>query len=181
MARKRVKHELHMLQEGKSLGNKPMNGLEQGVSVNLVDEEFMKFHVVVHGPDGTVYEGGEWHYEFELNEDYPFKPPCKIGTVKALTKLYHPDVRNLANGWPHSLSCLTCDYCTWSPAYTIAEHFGHLRMKMIAPDLNKLDCCDDIVNQSIKVSKEEFERIAREWTQKYAIPDHDELFVLKDK
>ena len=52
---------------------------------------------------------------------------------------------------------------------------------MVAPDLDKLDCCSETVKQSIQVSKEEFEKTAREWTQRYAVPDQDELFQLKDE
>ena len=31
-----------------------------------------EFHAVVLGPEGTPYEGGEWHYEFRLNYMFTF-------------------------------------------------------------------------------------------------------------
>ena len=148
---------------------------------DLIDETNLKFHVVVLGPDGSSYEGGEWHYEFELVDDYPFHAPCKQNTLKAFTKLYHPTVTNLEEGIPHFLSCSSCSDDGWCPGMTIATRFGELRRRMMAPDLDHLDCCSEIVKQSIQVSKQEFEEKAREWTQKYAVPKYDELFDLKDE
>ena len=49
---------------------------------------------------------------------------------------------------------------------------------MVAPNLDKLDCCDEEIQYVINVSKEDFEKKAREWTQKYAVPIREDLFKL---
>ena len=79
----------------------------EGVRIDLIDEANKRFHAVVLGPEGTSYEGGEWHFEFDLHEKYPFQFPIK--NQKALTKLYHPDVENLEEGIPHCFLCTWCE------------------------------------------------------------------------
>ena len=85
----------------------------------MLDAENLRFHAVVLGPAGTVYEGGEWHFEYTVREEYPFKPP--FTNIKAFNRLYHPEIKNIENGIPHFFGCSGCAGDSWSPALTMAK------------------------------------------------------------
>ena len=78
------------------------------------DGKSLRIDAVVKGPVGSLYEGGIFRFEVNLPYGYPFKPP----EAKLLTKIYHPNVSNLAEPHPHSL-CPCCIRDTWSPALTV--------------------------------------------------------------
>ena len=40
------------------------------------------------GPPGTPYEGGTYHVDVRIPNDYPFRPPI----MKFDTKIWHPNV-----------------------------------------------------------------------------------------
>ena len=82
-----------------------------GVSASPTDDDIMKWHAVIFGPDDTAFEGGTFRcarahpvfalfcfsekkkkkkrLSLEFTEEYPNKPP----TVKFISNLFHP------NGW----------------------------------------------------------------------------------
>ena len=45
----------------------------------------------IAGPEGTSYEGGMFHAELFLPEEYPMVPP----KVLFRTKIYHPNIDKL--------------------------------------------------------------------------------------
>ena len=95
----------------------------EGVKLNLIDEKSRKIHAIVLGPEGTSYEGGEWHFEFEIPLEYNLVPPIKQGTLKSLTKLYHPCVDNLEKGDPHFLECQKCVDHNWDASQNMGSFF----------------------------------------------------------
>ena len=100
--------------------------------------------------------------------DYPFKPP----KFQARTKIYHPDVTDLNDGTLHFVSsCSSCGLGDWwSPALTITRVLQRIQDAMLAPDIDTLDCCAPEIRKTINCGRDEFEKIAREWTKRYAIP-----------
>ena len=98
--------------------------------------------------------------------DYPFKPP----KFKARTKIYHPDVTDLNDGTLHFVSdCTSCGLNDWwSPALTVTKILLSIRAAMKAPDIDALDCCSPTIRKTIEVGRDEFEKIARLWTELYA-------------
>ena len=75
------------------------------------DENILEWHYVITGPEGTPYEGGQYHGILRFPTDYPFKPPAisiitPNGRFSTNTRLclsmsdYHPD--------------------TWNPAWSVA-------------------------------------------------------------
>ena len=45
--------------------------------------------MVIHGPEGTPYEGGKFVTSVDFSDNYPFKCP----QVRFITKIYHPNVK----------------------------------------------------------------------------------------
>lgn len=75
------------------------------------DENILEWHYIITGPEGTPYEGGQYHGILRFPTDYPFKPPAisiitPNGRFSPNTRLclsmsdYHPD--------------------TWNPAWSVA-------------------------------------------------------------
>ena len=56
--------------------------------VSIVDVDITRWQVIIAGPRGTPYEGGNFVLSIQLPQNYPFKPP----EAKFDTKIYHPNV-----------------------------------------------------------------------------------------
>ena len=56
--------------------------------VSIVDGDITRWQVIIAGPRGTPYEGGNFVLSIQLPQNYPFKPP----EAKFDTKIYHPNV-----------------------------------------------------------------------------------------
>lgn len=62
-----------------------------GISAKPHDDNLRYFDVTIDGPDQTPYEGGRFHLELYLPEDYPMEAP----KIRFLTKIYHPNIDRL--------------------------------------------------------------------------------------
>ncbi|KAL8450875.1 hypothetical protein Emag_002981 [Eimeria magna] len=81
-----------------------------GVSGAPVQNDIMRWHAVIFGPEDTPWEGGTFQLELRFSNDYPNKPPH----VRFLSKLFHPNVYNDGN------ICLDILQTQWSPIYDIS-------------------------------------------------------------
>jgi ubiquitin-conjugating enzyme E2 D/E len=109
------------------------------------------------GPTDSPFAGGVFKLEIHFSLDYPFKPPKIIFT----TKIYHPNISTSGS------ICLDILKDQWSPALTIIKVL--LSICSLLTDPNPKDpLVTDIANIYLQ-NKEEYNRIAREWTLKFAI------------
>ena len=110
----------------------------------------------IFGPPGSVYESGIFYLEIHFSSDYPFKPP-KI-TFK--TRIYHCNVNS------QGAICLDILKDNWSPALTVSKVL--LSICSLLTDCNPHDpLVGSIANQYLS-NREEHDRIAKEWTKRFA-------------
>ncbi|KAG5453699.1 Ubiquitin-conjugating enzyme E2 2 [Clonorchis sinensis] len=108
------------------------------------------------GPPGSVYEGGIFFLDIHFSPEYPFKPP----KVTFKTRIYHCNINS------QGVICLDILKNNWSPALTISKVL--LSICSLLTDCNPADpLVGSIAHQYIH-NRTEHDRIARQWTQKYA-------------
>ena len=132
------------------------------------------------GPVGTPYEGGNFDVKVSFPTDYPFNPP----QVFFQTRIYSFgvdlggfDTKKL--GWI-SLARLSKEH--WKPSHNMAQVIDDIVTLMKNPECAKIegahtDKVFHMVNaeayELFVKNREEYERIAREWTRKHAMEDGD--------
>jgi len=110
----------------------------------------------IMGPAGSPYAGGVFFLDIHFPQDYPFKPP----KVVYRTKIYHCNINS------SGAICLDILKDNWSPALTISKVL--LSICSLLTDPNPLDpLVPSIANQYMS-DKNEHDKIAREWTKRYA-------------
>eukprot|EP00160_Parvularia_atlantis_P017670 Unigene6181_Nuclearia_a/m.19009 Unigene6181_Nuclearia_a/g.19009 ORF Unigene6181_Nuclearia_a/g.19009 Unigene6181_Nuclearia_a/m.19009 type:complete len:172 (-) Unigene6181_Nuclearia_a:163-678(-) len=110
----------------------------------------------IMGPAGSPYASGVFFLEITFPQDYPFRPP----KVTFRTRIYHCNINS--NG----AICLDILKDQWSPALTISKVL--LSICSLLTDCNPNDpLVGDIATQYLN-EREEHDRIAREWTKRYA-------------
>ena len=145
MAQKRINKEMSDIKE------KPF----ENWSVEHKDD-IMLWHAVINGPSDTPYETGQFFLDINFPSDYPFKPvKCKFNT-----KIYHP---NIGEHGDIKLELLKGD---WDPSCTVAKVMETIVALMVKPDLE--NAYDSESTATLKKDKENFDQMAREWTERFA-------------
>jgi ubiquitin-conjugating enzyme E2 D/E len=147
MSAKRIVKEL------KELEQDPPAGCSAGPEN---DQDIYKWTATLLGPDDTPYAGGVFNLVIQFPTDYPFKPP----KVAFTTKIYHPNI-NAQGG-----ICLDILKDQWSPALGIAKVL--LSISSLLADANPKDPLVPDIARIYETNREEFNRIAREWTLQFA-------------
>jgi ubiquitin-conjugating enzyme E2 D/E len=120
-------------------------------------DDLLSWQATIMGPVGSPYQGGVFFLKIQFPLDYPFKPPKCWFT----SRIYHPNIN--ANGG----ICLDILKDQWSPALTISKVL--LSICSLLTDPNPDDpLVTDIANM-YKNDKEQYNRIAKEFTEKYAM------------
>ncbi|XP_061562477.1 ubiquitin-conjugating enzyme E2 D2-like isoform X9 [Phycodurus eques] len=112
-------------------------------SAGPVSDDMFHWQATIMGPGDSPYQGGVFFLTILFPTDYPFKPP----KVAFTTKIYHPNINS--NG----SICLDILRSQWSPALTVSKD------DPLVPD----------IAQIYKNDKEKYNKLAKEWTQKYAM------------
>ena len=110
----------------------------------------------ITGPSDTPYEGGTFFLNIHLPDTYPYCPP----KVTLQTRIYHCNINQ--NGGI-SLDILQDQ---WSPALSIATILVSIMSLLSEPNPD-----DPLVHEIARIykeDKEQHDRRAKEWTEKYA-------------
>lgn len=108
------------------------------------------------GPPGSVYEGGVFFLDIHFTNEYPFKPP----KVTFRTRIYHCNINS------QGVICLDILKDNWSPALTISKVL--LSICSLLTDANPADPLVGSIATQYSQNREEHDRIARLWTQRFA-------------
>lgn len=138
--------------ETMNLANDPSPGIVAEPDV----DNYRYFKIMMMGPEGTPYEGGNYRLELFLPEHYPMEPP----KVRFLTKIYHPNIDKLGR------ICLDILKDKWSPALQIRTVLLSIQALLSAPEPN--DPLDTMVADHFKNNILDAEFTAREWNRLYA-------------
>ncbi|KAF4355297.1 hypothetical protein CsatB_025407 [Cannabis sativa] len=123
----------------------------------VVDHDYFHFQGAIIGPCDTPFEGGVFFVSIKMPYNYPFKPP----KVVFLTKVFHPNISE--DGTIH------IDFLgkTWGAAWTIEKILLGLCSFLDDPDPEDLL---NPISYLYQNHRETYNKIAREWTKKYAMP-----------
>ena len=145
---RRIKREI------KEMNNNPLVNNETGPINN---DNLFKWKAIIIGQKDTPYVGGEFILNIDIPAEYPFRPPI----VRFVSEIFHCNIN--ANGF----ICLDILSEKWSPALTISNVVSSIKSLLSNPNLDK-----PLVHGIAKIyrsDKEKHDRIARDWTRKYAM------------
>ena len=141
-----------IIKETQKLKKDPISG----ISAEAFSDNPRYFNVIISGPKDSPYEGGKFHLQLYLPEEYPMVPPKCI----FMTKIYHPNIDF------HGRICLDILKKNWSPALQIRAVL--LSIQSLLNEPNTADPLNEKVNDHWLKDRKDAEKTAREWTQKYA-------------
>ena len=124
-------------------------------------DDLFHWTATILGPEDSPYENGVFALDIHLPPDYPFKCPSVI----FITRIYHPNIS------PRGQICMKILCCEWTPSITISKLLTSIRSLMKDPDVidgsHVMYTNVDIARQ-FKGSRENFKKIAKGYTQRYA-------------
>ncbi|KHN72965.1 Ubiquitin-conjugating enzyme E2 2 [Toxocara canis] len=147
MALKRIQKELQ------DLGRDP----PAQCSAGPVGNDLFHWQATIMGPPDSPYQGGVFFLSVHFPTDYPFRPP----KVAFTTRIYHPNINS--NG----SICLDILRSQWSPALTMSKVL--LSICSLLCDANPDDPLMPEIARIYKSDRERYNKVAREWTQKFAM------------
>lgn len=140
---------------------------------DIKDNEYGDFLATINVIDDCPYKGGRFEFEFNFSHDFPFKPP----KINLNNKIYHPNFRDSGGSiiiyfcpygpvlYPCILNKLTSK---WTPDIEIPEILDLIYSLLINPSIDPDDIVNEDCAQLFKNDKNKYEKIAKEWTEKYS-------------
>ena len=148
----RMKVELNLLL------NQPPHGI---AAYPKSEDRIDVLEAKIQGTSGTPYENGEFVLEITMPDKYPLHPP----NVRFITKIYHP---NIDSGGRICLDLLNMPpKGGWKPSINISTLLASIKLLMDEPNADDGLMAD--ITEQYRNNKPLFEKIAREWTKKYAM------------
>ena len=141
-----------IIKETQKLKKDPISG----ISAEPFSDNPRYFNVIITGPKDSPYDGGKFHLQLDLPEEYPMVPPKCI----FMTKIYHPNIDFLGR------ICLDILKKNWSPALQIRAVL--LSIQSLLNEPNTADPLNEKVNDHWLKDRKDAEKTAKEWTIKYA-------------
>ena len=126
----------------------------------LVNNSFRHWKAIINGPEDSVYHGGKFQLDIVIPDKYPYVPP----KMKFDTNIWHPNMSSVTGA-----ICLDILKDEWSPALSIRTALLSIQALMWSPEPDNPQ--DAVVAKQFKEKREEFDKTAREWTEKYANPN----------
>ncbi|CUA73050.1 ubiquitin-conjugating enzyme E2 D/E [Rhizoctonia solani] len=148
MTLKRIQKEM------KDLQSEDMGGITLAPS----DHSLFEWTGTLPGPEGSVYEGGEFHLEITLPPDYPFHSP----RLRMKTKIYHMNINDQGG------ICLDILKNAWSPALSLYKVM--LSLSSLLTDPNPSDPLVPAIANEYTRRRKVHDSTARRWVQLHAQP-----------
>ena len=126
------------------------------ISAHLKGDNLFVWEATIQGPPDSPYEGGTFLLDMIFSLRYPFEPP----RVTFRTQIYHCNINS--DGWI-SMSTLHEYY---SPSLTVSKLL--LSIQSLLTDCNPEDALVPEIAAQYVNDRQEYDRICREWTKKYA-------------
>ena len=146
-------NKMRIYKEMQDMKNQPLPNISAGP---VSEEELERWVAIIVGPKDTPYQDGFFKVEIQLPPSYPFKPPI----VKFKTNIYHCNIKG-------EHICLDILRNQWSPALTIEKVLLSISSLMCEPNAD--DPLESTIGKQYKTNRALYDKIAREWTQKYAM------------
>ena len=144
---KETKFEKRLIKEIKSV-----------IDIPYVDihptEQSLKFQGIILGPDDSPYKNGCFEFTIYLSYKHPIVPPL----FNFKTKIYHPNINNKTG----TIGLDLLNRFNWNPETDLAIILKSIYSLLSKPNWNKI-ISSDVKNDS------EYEKIAKEWTEEYAL------------
>lgn len=150
-----------LLREVKNELERAEHELQKGLrkwtySITLLNDDLQELLAVFTGPASTPYEGGIFYIRLSFPNSYPAAPP----RVWYLTKIYHPNID------PEGIICDRVLEKQWTPAWTAETMVLTFSSLLSAPSFDYTASPE--IARVYNMDIAHFERIARDWTAKYA-------------
>ncbi|XP_014205825.1 uncharacterized protein LOC106637534 [Copidosoma floridanum] len=145
------RHRLRI--ELKGLRSDPPDGIEAAP----LDQMCCHWQATITGPSGSPYEGGLFYLYLQVPQSYPMRPPV----VRFLTKILHPNVSR------HGDVGIDSIHHNWSLALTISKVLISVQSLLTDPYCQV--CMEPELGDMYMNDRARFEKVAREWTWKYAM------------
>ncbi|XP_071957937.1 uncharacterized protein [Antedon mediterranea] len=131
----------------------------EGVLAVPLTKNCIHWQASIIGPPDSPYEGGIFYLHLQLASSYPIKPPI----VHFMTKIFHPNISCHGDVGIDSL------HHNWSLALTITKVLISVQSLLTDP-FTKV-CMEPTIGALYENNREEFNRIAQDWTWRYAMMD----------
>jgi len=128
----------------------------EGIRACPLDNSLSYWQASIKGPPECPYEGGLFFLHLEIPKSYPMRPPIP----KFVTRIFHPNVSY------HGDIGMDMLRHNWSLALTIPKVLVSIQSLLTDPYCEI--SMEPEIAQLCDSDREEFDRIAREWTVKYA-------------